>query len=394
MLTDTKLRKALGKKRDSVEIISDSHGLNARISKNGKVSFFYRYRWMDNPVQMNIGEYPSMTIAQARERRQVLRSWITDGYDPREKVRLERASRSEALTVSGAFHYWIDKYCIPNDIKRADYYIKIFNKHIHQSLGDIKIDNTDRMHWLDVLDRMESPVMANVMTSICKRAFKFCSNRGAIKANPLENINPKDVGSPSRRRDRKLSEKEIIQIWRFLDEKMSTEPRFILKFIILTGCRTAEIRLSKWSWFDFDDSTWTVPIDSYKTGVSVRRFLPPEAKAMLLERRNTVKTKHVVTSNRISKTQDFDRPIQAAVASNYAKSIVKKSGMSAWSPHDIRRTIATKLSEMGCPPHVIEKILGHQMTGVMAHYNLHDYMDEQRYWLGVWEEYIMKVVGR
>ncbi|EFK20912.1 hypothetical protein HMPREF1608_00683, partial [Escherichia coli 908525] len=43
MITDTKLRKSLGKKRDDIETISDSHGLNARISQAGKVSFFYRY---------------------------------------------------------------------------------------------------------------------------------------------------------------------------------------------------------------------------------------------------------------------------------------------------------------------------------------------------------------
>lgn len=39
MITDTKLRKALGKKRDDIEIISDSHGLNARISQAGKYHF-------------------------------------------------------------------------------------------------------------------------------------------------------------------------------------------------------------------------------------------------------------------------------------------------------------------------------------------------------------------
>ncbi|HCL6073753.1 TPA: DUF4102 domain-containing protein, partial [Citrobacter freundii] len=67
MITDTKLRKALGKKRDDIETISDSHGLNARISQAGKVSFFYRYRWAGKAVKLNVGDYPAMSIVQARE---------------------------------------------------------------------------------------------------------------------------------------------------------------------------------------------------------------------------------------------------------------------------------------------------------------------------------------
>lgn len=104
MLTDTKLKKSLGKKRDAIEIISDSHGLNARISKAGKITFFYRYRWVKEPVQLSIGEYPAMTIAQARERRQVLRGWLTEGFDPREKIRLERqlVVNTLALLLSSA----------------------------------------------------------------------------------------------------------------------------------------------------------------------------------------------------------------------------------------------------------------------------------------------------
>lgn len=84
MLTDTKLRKALGRPIDVEEIISDSHGLNAKISKTGKISFIYRYRWRDKPVKLTIGNYPGMSIAQAREKRQTLRSWLENGFDPRE----------------------------------------------------------------------------------------------------------------------------------------------------------------------------------------------------------------------------------------------------------------------------------------------------------------------
>lgn len=57
--------------------------------------------------------------------------------------------------------------------------------------------------------------------------------------------------------------------------------------------------------------------------------------------------------------------------------------MENWSLRDLRRTFATMVSELGCPPYVLEKLLGHQMIGVMDHYNLHDYLDDQRHWVRV-----------
>ncbi len=106
MLTDTKLRKALGKRREKVEVISDSHGLNVRLTISGGVSFFYRYRWEDKPVQLTIGDYPSITLLQARERRQQFRTWIKEGYDPRRQVSMERMQKVTALTVRDAYDYW------------------------------------------------------------------------------------------------------------------------------------------------------------------------------------------------------------------------------------------------------------------------------------------------
>lgn len=188
MITDTKLRKALGKKRDDIEVISDSHGLNVRISQTGKITFFYRYRWAGKAVKLNVGDYPAMSIAQARERRQVFRNWITEGYDPREQVQLEKTSRVDALTVQEAFDCWLEKHCVANELTKTSYYKQVFAKHVAPWLGGVKVDNTSRRHWIDVFDRIESRVMAHYMLSLCKREFRFCVNREEITTNPLEGM--------------------------------------------------------------------------------------------------------------------------------------------------------------------------------------------------------------
>lgn len=376
MITDTKLRKALGKKRDEIEVVSDSHGLNARISQAGKISFFYRYRWAGKAVKLNVGDYPAMSIAQARERRQQFRSWLTDGFDPREQVKLEKHSRQVSLSVADAFNYWVERHCIANGLAKIDYYRLVFAKHIAEPMMNVKVDNSTKLHWIEAFDRIESRVMAHYMLSLCKRAFRFCINRGVISSNPLEGLLPTDVGQKPKKRTRRLDDSELRTIYQWLKSHMSIESVFLVKFIMLTGCRTAEIRLSERSWFRLDDNEWNVPAGSYKTRVNMRRGLSDAGVRLVRNHLEKINTKHLVTSQRLLDGKIKDTPVHPPVASNYARSIWGGAGMEEWSLHDMRRTIATNLSELGCPPHVIEKLLGHQMVGVMAHYNLHDYIDD------------------
>lgn len=144
--------------------------------------FFYRYRWQGNVVQLSIGDYPNVTLAQARDRRQEFRAWLENGYDPRQQLLVEKVERTDALTVEQAFHYWIDNYCRPEGIIKTDVDIQVFNKHVKPSLGNARIDQTDKGHWLTVFDGIGR---TGEVLFIMKRAFRFCSNRGVINANQL-----------------------------------------------------------------------------------------------------------------------------------------------------------------------------------------------------------------
>ncbi len=390
MLTDTKLRKSLGKRREKVEVLSDSHGLNARLSVAGAITFFYRYRWLGKPVQLTIGEYPIISLAQARDRRQQFRTWLSDGYDPRQKAMLEMNEKVTALTVEEAYDYWVKHYCVPEGIIKIYENQKSFEKHIKPVIGNAIVDQTTKRHWLDLFDGMGRMVITGEMLSLMKRVFRFCSNRDVIKSNPLEALRKSDVGVAAKMADRRLTDAEIKTVWDTL-YSMPPSQQLVVRFMLLTGCRAAEIRKAKWEWFNFEEKTWTVPAEDYKTGKSIRRALPDHLIKMLTEHRRGSVTQYVMTPARF-RSGDEKPPTQALV-STYSAQVIRKAGMAAWSLHDIRRTVATRLSELGAPPHVIEKLLGHQMAGVMARYNLHDYMSDQHEWLDIWHQHLEKVIG-
>ena len=75
-LTDTKLRKYLSKSQDKEVVLSDRDGLSVRISKNGTITWQYRYRFNNKGVRLKIGRYPDLSIDEARSRVPQMRNWL------------------------------------------------------------------------------------------------------------------------------------------------------------------------------------------------------------------------------------------------------------------------------------------------------------------------------
>ncbi len=59
------------------------------------------------------------------------------------------------------------------------------------------------------------------------------------------------------------------------------------------------------------------------------------------------------------------------------RNLRKKIDIPEWRTDDFRRSLSTNLSNEGVMPHITEKMLGHELRGVMAIYNKHDYLTEQ-----------------
>jgi integrase len=66
-----------------------------------------------------------------------------------------------------------------------------------------------------------------------------------------------------------------------------------------------------------------------------------------------------------------------------------------WTPHDLRRTAATRMAELGVQPHVIEAVLNHvsgHKAGVAGIYNRATYDKEKRLALNLWATHLLSVI--
>ena len=66
--------------------------------------------------------------------------------------------------------------------------------------------------------------------------------------------------------------------------------------------------------------------------------------------------------------------------------------VAPWTLHDIRRTVATKMADLGVQPHVIEEVLGHSRSGhksgVAGIYNRASYAREIKAALALWTDHV------
>jgi integrase len=193
-------------------------------------------------------------------------------------------------------------------------------------------------------------------------------------------------------RARVLTDEEVKALWGALDlERKEIDiyrpTKLALKLILLTGQRPGEVASMKWE--DLDSQWWTIPAAVTKTREENRVPLLPLAREVIEEARAySGDTPHVFASS-----HSEGSPLTVRALSNAIRRHQSEMGITEhFTPHDLRRTLRTRLAELGTSDIVAEKILGHKLQGVLAIYNRHSYDQEKRNALEQWERKLKKII--
>ncbi|EAX0903504.1 site-specific integrase [Salmonella enterica] len=382
-LTDRKLRSLLGVASGKEVKLADGGGLMVRITKSGAISWFFRYRTGGRncePHRLTLGKYPDISLKQARELRDQCRSWLADGRDPKFQLKLTKSETLKPVTVREALEYWISGYAEDNRANVERHKAEL-RKHIYPYIGDMALADCETRYWLQCFDRMKkkAPVAAGYVFQMCKQALKFCRVRRYAISNALDDLTIPDVVKKQARRDRVLNDKEVGELWSAIwDEKRFREYHAnLVKIILVFGCRTQEARLSQLKEWDMDAWIWTVPKEHSKSGEKIVRPIP-DAMRPHIER---LHEEHKKSGLLLGETKSTE------AVSQWGRGLYKKLGHEEkWTLHDLRRTLATHMNNMGISPHVVEQLLGHSMPGVMAIYNRSLYLPEKLDALNKWHD--------
>ena len=199
-------------------------------------------------------------------------------------------------------------------------------------------------------------------------------------------------------RSRVLSYEEIKIIWNYFSDntKHSIHPATVagLKILLLTGVRTGSLIQAQWKEIDFDNSLWTIPAEHLKLKkIEEQRehkvHLVPLTIQILSELKELAGNSSFILPGRTEGQPLNDKGFSRIIRRSRGKIEGIEEDFNA---HDFRAALSTHLAEMGVPPHISEKCLGHKLPKILETYNKHDYLSERKEALEQWASKIEMLV--
>ncbi len=367
-------------------------GFGIRITPNGIKTWIYRYKIDGKTAKLTLGHYPTMSLANAKKKFTELRGLRRDGTTPKSHV--EKEKQKENNTVEKLVQAWYTGYA-EKFIKKPAQIKKQIDSYINPLLGKYPLDKIQTIDITKALDSIVAggaPIYANRILSTIKQVFNYGVSRGSLSYNIASAIRARDIGGIEKPKERFLTMNEIKILWQFLDTKnssrMSFHTKMAIKLILLTGVRTAELRLAKWEDFDIERSLWTIPAENTKTSLIHKVHLSTQAIELLNELKKICNSGYVIYGT------DNNLPLTENALARAVSRIQGRVDIPKWTAHDLRRTFATQLGQtLRIDPVVIEKCLGHKMPKIMATYNKNEMLPERKNALTQWGQYIETLVA-
>ncbi|QPT33522.1 tyrosine-type recombinase/integrase [Proteus penneri] len=369
-LSDTKLRNLHNKPYSGSSELTDGDGLSVRISKNGTIAFQYRYRWNSKPTRLTIGKYPTTSLKDARIIISEMKELYTKGIDPK----MYFSSEQSHATLQDCLDYWWDKYASTLKDNTQILYKSVVYTTMYTQFKTIPVETITASAWVKFFDGQENlnPKKARTLLIQLRSVINWCISRQFIQNCEVLKISPKNIGKRAEVGSRVLTYNELAQVWIALDNnKVVSSNKLLHQLLLLWGSRLSELRQATINEFNMTDEIWTTPKEHSKMGNTIRRPIFEQIKPYierLLNQGNDI----------LFPGQMLDKPLDLSSAGLYMRNLRKKIDIPEWRTHDFRRSLVTNLSSEGVMPHVTEKMLGHELGGVMAVYNKHDWLSDQK----------------
>ena len=371
---------APGGKSDHIEWDSALPGFGHRLRGRNR-SYVIQYRVGKQQRRESLGDMRRVTLEAARDIARKRFAQVELGTDPgAERAKARETASVAALTLSSVAARYLDAKrdtLRPTSIKAAARNFRVhWGPLSNRPIGEIK--RAEIAAQLQTMAKEHGRAAAARARSVLSALLTWAMKEGLCEANPV--IGTNDPGQGLQSRDRVLSDAELAAVWRAVRDDDFGK---IVKLLILTGARRAEISALRWS--EVASNTITISAQRSKNGKAHTLTLPPLAMEIL---RSVPRRGDCVFGKN---GKGFAR------WSFWAEKLRARLGGSVrpWRLHDLRRSAATGMAEIGVQPHIIEAILNHvsgHKGGVAGIYNRAAYAEPMRAALERWADHIAAII--
>jgi len=399
--------------------IGENSGLRVKCGKRGVKTFSYRYKSpvTGKLVQVKIGVYPVVSLHEARIKLHELKVIRQSDRCPatekkQQEKELAESKKLEQSTNNFTIEAMVELYLTKNIEDRV-----VDGKTIagaRQLKGQIETRRTLIKGVVDFLGtKTASKVTRKDVVALIRKkvdqgynvqagnvlrefsaAYEYAIGLDYFDdyfANPAllakASLRQAKISLTAKRGVRFLKDDEIKLLLEWLPSSAYTATqKNVLRFTLWTGCRTGEVCEAEWKYINLELGIWHLG----KTKTSTERDvqLPRQAIEFLKQLRLS--------------TGDYPFPSLKTGKSLRQKSLTEQSwqlrssnrmlDIEKWTPHDLRRTVRSGLSKLGCRTEVAEAILGHSRQGIQGTYDLHAYEEEAREWLQKWADHLDSLI--
>jgi integrase len=361
-------------------------GLRLYVTASGTKTFQFQVRSKEHGkiVTRTLGKYPALKINEARDQAASLLSEVNAGVDIEGTKRAERRKRLLDPSVKEFAKEFIEKYSM---VKKRTWQEdqRILNKDVIPVIGNLHMTEVKKRDVVSVLDRVQdrgAMIACNRTFAVMSKMFNFALERDVIESYPVYGI--KKRGS-ERSRERILSDNEIKVLWKSLG---NTSVSMLLKFLLITGQRTGEIRQMLFS--EIENDVLTIPAKRTKNKLTHMVPLSTAALDIVNEMKKISKSDFVFPGR--AKAGDVDKCLDKNAAAHHLRKILLNFDWNRTTAHDLRRTVRSNLSKIGVRKTVAERVLNHKEQGVSGVYDRHDYLDEKTEALQKWSDKLNEIL--
>lgn len=384
-----KLIKALKPKSSRYDVREgNGKGFVMRVFPSGQKSWGFIYHFAGKKRRVTFGNYPDMSLAEARKLHSKALNVLANGKDPGLIKQSEKLEARTSQTVQDLINEYLEKWAKPRKRSWKEDE-RMLEKDIEPIWGKRKAKDITRRDVILLLDKiMErgSPIIANRTLALVRRMFNFALERSIIEINPCYAIK---APAKENKRERLLTLEEVKIFWFGLDKaSMSDSVKLALKLLLVIAQRKGETASAEWSEIDIKSGWWTIPGEKTKNGNPHRVPLSKLALSVL-EQLKAISGK----SRWLFPSPKGDTHITGtAIDHALRKNLKCFKNVEQYTPHDLRRCAASQMTALGIPRLVVSKVLNHVEGGVTAIYDRHSYDKEKQHALKTWGSKLEEII--
>lgn len=402
-LTDTAIKKLKPTAKRFRK--ADSEGLYLDVKPSGKKTFLYRIRLNGKDSFMSLGDYPAISLKQARQLRDENILLVQQGINPLEHRRQQRAEvQAQAvahkieneLIFSKLFAEFARfKTVSVNDNKPSWSYDTLhkhelrLKKHVMPMLGDIPVSLITEMDLERVLVAIqEHGTLANrnKVLTLFKLIFKYAKGKRYISRNIALEANTDDLIKHTPKSFKHVTtEKDLAKLIKQLDGLNST---FEVKQCLMMGLhifsRPSEVVRLRWSQIDFDAGLIDLEITKTRTSGKSKILQTPMSQQV----REILQSVYEVTGET---DYVFCTPYggrNAPISRDSLSNALRNNGINNVNPHGFRHTASTALNNLGFDADEIEIQLSHSIKGTRGVYNSAEKLKQRTKLLQAWSNHL------